>query len=101
MGDLLTAALSLCEVILAQESLRHPKHMSILEPLTERARAVLADYFQHQKRALIHWVKYRIVREDAEKRRAVQLLPSELSPLTFGVTTHESQEYQAAIGEAM
>ncbi len=100
------AALTLCDQVLSlEESLRHPKHMQHLEPSTAAAQAVIEDYFRHQKRALVHWVKYRIgesLREDRTgRRRASEILPDSLSPLTFAVTHAESDAWGTAISDAI
>lgn len=94
------AALSLCDAV---ESLRHPKHARIVNPLADRVQRVMAGYFRDQKRALIHWLKYRITEavRRSSKRRAAVLLPDELSPLVFGVTLHEEIEYRGAIESAV
>ena len=102
--DLLDEALALCDVILG-ESLRHPKHMAVLTPITADAQKVIADYFQHQKRALVHWVKYRIgesaIREDKSDRKASEILPVSLSPLSFAVTSSEASAFGEAISAAI
>jgi hypothetical protein len=104
MTDLLDAALALCDVILG-ESLRHPKHLVHLEPITADVQKVIADYFGHQKRALVHWVKYRIgeaaIREDKADRKATEILPSSLSPLSFAVTSAEASDFNDAIALAI
>jgi hypothetical protein len=100
------AALTLCDAVLSlHESLRHPKHMQHLEPATAAAQAVITGYFRHQKTALIHWVKYRIgesLREDKTgRRRASEILPDSLSPLSFAVTHAESDAWSSAIADAI
>ena len=104
--EALDAALTLCDAALSLcESLRHPKHMQHLKPITAAAQAVIADYFRHQKTALVHWVKYRIgesLREDKTgRRRASEILPDSLSPLSFAVTHAESDAWGTAISTAI
>jgi hypothetical protein len=106
------AALALCDAILkvsnvaketnhlVKESLRHPKHAKRLKPIAERVRKLMASYFRHQKRAILHDVKYRLDEGDG-KERALKILPDSVTPLSFPITSEEDQEFADAMRDAI
>ncbi len=85
-AGVITAALNLSNVLL--ESLQHPKHANILDPLRDEARLLLARWFQAQYRKLIPVLRKRLkaianVSEASPSpaRQAKQVLPDGLLPL--------------------
>ena len=111
--EIIQAAGELVAFIEAGKSLRHPDHAVAIEPIKKRVKAVMARYFNRQKAAILDDIRLRFwhhempLREDSGGRktkgqkRAEELLPESLSPLTFSSTHAEDAAYQYAIQRAI
>jgi hypothetical protein len=104
------AAEELCELLEAERKpgrpLNHPDHARLIDPIKKRVRRIVARYFRRQEQAILDDVtlrfhvgkEYREAADDTDgDKRAIQLLPDSLSPLTFACTAKEDDDYLAQI----
>lgn len=121
LHDIATAANELAVLLEAAtaKGLKHPRHSQHVAPARKRIKAVMAGYFDRQRKAVLADVKPRIRRQlmlhpqnfvkealyyshsiqeatSNGKTFARSLVPTSLHPLTFA-TTRESSEYNEAI----
>ena len=95
-------------------SLRHPDHARLIDPIKKRMTRLFAKYFRRQEQAVLDDVKLRFhvgkeyreslrragvlqLREDDGDKRAAELLPDALAPLTFATTAKEDDDYLGMI----
>jgi len=93
----------------APKGLRHPRHAKSIKPARAKIKAVMAHFFERQRKAVLAAVEPRIKRElvlyppklkeasQSGKTFARQLLPANLHPLTFAATAAETSDYNDAI----
>ena len=108
MIDLVEAANDLARLLEAR-GLKHPKHAQHVAPARKRIEAVMAHYFERQRKAVLAAVKPHIKRQleahpvpvkeasTQAKSFASALLPRSLQPLSFAATRAEESEYNSAI----
>lgn len=95
------------------ESLQHPKHMKTIAPLRKAVQGIVADYFAAQGHSILKAVRKNIpaaleavpqVKEAKSpngKKFAMHLLPDDVEPLTFAVTTAEKNVFAQALEDAI
>ena len=100
----------LLEAAKPRKGLKHQKHAATLNRIRTAIVKVLASYFSRQEAALLKAVKPKIpgllsIREATRtpqgSRFASTLLPTSLSPLSFAVTSEETDDYNSAIQDAI
>lgn len=98
--ELTEAANALADLLEAGKSLRHPDHDVVIRPIVRAARAILRGYFRRQRKALLTAIRTRL-KEDSGKKRALDLLPDSLSPLSLAVIPREEKIYSQLIADAI
>jgi phosphohistidine phosphatase SixA len=98
-------AVNLAEA-LERRSLQHPDHAKLIKPIVRRVKKLIAGYFEKQGEAILKdvrpWLKLHMQEaDDASKSKALDILPDSVSPLVFAVTKQESDDYRAAIQDAI
>jgi len=95
------------------ESLRHPKHMRAIAPLRKIIQGIASDYFTAQGDAILKAVRKNIpaaleavpqvteAKAPKSKKFAIHLLPDDVEPLTFAVTTAEKNVFAQALQDAI
>ena len=108
MIDLVEAANAVTRLLEAR-GLKHPKHAQHVAPARKRIEAVMAHFFERQRKAVLAAVKPHIKRQleahpvpvkeasTQAKSFASALLPRSLQPLSFAATRAEENEYNSAI----
>jgi hypothetical protein len=95
----------------APKGLKHPRHSRHVAPARKRIKAVMAHYFERQRKAFTAAVDPKIKRElvlyppklkessQGGKTFARALVPTSLHPLTFSASAGEKSEYDSAISD--
>ena len=95
------------------ESLRHPKHMRTIAPLRKVIQGIAAEYFTAQGHQILKAVRKNIpaaleavpqiseAKSPNSKKFSMHLLPDDVEPLTFAVTTAEKNVFAQALEDAI
>ena len=110
--ELIDAANNLATLLEAAtpKGLKHARHAKTLVPVRDKLKRLFAGYFKRQGAAVLAILTPRVprvlreypVQESAQgKRFASTLIPSSLHPLSFPVTSDETDDFAAAIQGAV
>jgi hypothetical protein len=90
--------------LLESKSLRHPDHLSLIQPITRQVKRLITQAFNRQGRVLVHARKTGIVpvlEREGEPPLGIDSWLDNIAPLALSFTHREVSTYDALMGRAI